>query len=107
METTSTSDGVTRSAPMGRRRLLGIAGCAAGLAAGGGVLANYLWRDAGLPRTAYRWRGVVLGAAGPFTWTVDYDGLASGIYAVVGIADNGVVSRRWQQWPPAHPARPR
>jgi thiamine biosynthesis lipoprotein len=67
MESTRTPDRQNRPAPIGRRRLLGIAGCAAGLAAGGGGLAALLSANAALASPGYRWRGVVLGAAATIT----------------------------------------
>ncbi|MDH3232189.1 MAG: FAD:protein FMN transferase [Alphaproteobacteria bacterium] len=67
METTSNIDNSRGSRPISRRRALGIAGCAAGLAAGGTALGALLLPDAAPPSSGYRWRGVVLGAAATIT----------------------------------------
>jgi thiamine biosynthesis lipoprotein len=62
MAATNTNETKVPARRLSRRRMLGIAGCAAGLAAGGGGLAALLRTDAKPPLPGYRWRGVVLGA---------------------------------------------
>jgi len=62
MAATNTNDAKTSARRISRRRMLGIAGAAAGLAAVGGGLAALLRTDAPPSRPGYRWRGVVLGA---------------------------------------------
>jgi len=69
METTSANGAAAggSGAPISRRRVLGIAGCAAGLLSGGGALAALLSPDAPPPAKGHRWRGVVLGAPASIT----------------------------------------
>jgi len=67
MQTTSNIDRSRGARPISRRRALGIAGCAAGLAAGGATLGALLLPDAAPPSAGYKWRGVVLGAAATIT----------------------------------------
>jgi FAD:protein FMN transferase len=67
MASTNTNERDAPGRPISRRRVLGIAGAAAGLTAGGAGLAALL-RAKGKPSLpAYRWRGVVLGASASIT----------------------------------------
>lgn len=65
MARTNGTEGTPR--PISRRRVLGIAGAAAGLAAGGAGLAALLRPESAPPSSGFRWRGVVLGAPASIT----------------------------------------